>query len=123
MEERNNSPQWILSCAMRAACPRCGRGELFDGVLKLAKHCNLCDLGCSFPDTAEGPVFFVMMGLGVAVTGFGIWLELTFDPPLWFHAITTVPAILLLYILPLRFLKGALVAIQYVNEAEQARFT
>lgn len=123
MEERNNSPQWIMSCAVRSACPRCGKGKLFDGFLKLARRCNVCDLDFSFADTADGPAFFVMMGMGIPVTAFGIWIELAFDPPLWVHAVTTLPMILLLCILPLRFLKGALVASQYVNKAEEARFT
>jgi uncharacterized protein (DUF983 family) len=123
MEERNNSPQWILSVATRSACPRCGKGKLFDGFLTLAKRCNVCGLDFSFADTADGPAFFVMMGMGIPVTALGAWIELTYDRPLWVHAVTTLPAILILCILPLRFLKGALVASQYVNKAEEARFT
>jgi uncharacterized protein (DUF983 family) len=123
MEERNASPQWIMSVAARSACPRCGNGKLFDGFLKLAKRCNVCGLDYSFADPADGPAFFVMMGMGIPVTALGIWIELAYDPPLWVHAVTTLPAILVLCILPLRFLKGALVASQYVNKAEEARFT
>jgi len=44
------------------------------------------------------------MGMGIPVTAFGICIELTFDPPLWVHAVTTLPMILILCILPLRFL-------------------
>jgi uncharacterized protein (DUF983 family) len=123
MMEHHTSAHWILSVAMRSKCPRCGKGKLFDGFLQLAKRCNVCGQDFSFADTADGPAFFAMMGMGIPVTAIGIWIELAYDPPLWVHAITTLPAILLLCILPLRFLKGALVASQYVNKAEEARFT
>ena len=117
-----NSAAWILSVATRSKCPRCGKGKLFDGFLTLAKNCNVCGLDFSFADTADGPAFFAMMGMAVPVTAFGIWVELAFEPPLWVHAVTTLPVILLLCVLPLRFLKGALVASQYVNKAQEARF-
>ena len=123
VEERNSSPQWILSVAVRSACPRCGKGKLFEGFLTLAKRCNVCGLDYSFADPADGPAFFVMMLMGIPATAIGLWIELTYDPPLWVHAVTTLPMILILCILPLRFVKGGLVASQYVNKAEETRFT
>ena len=123
MEQSNNSPAWILSVATRARCPRCGKGKLFDGFLKLAKRCDVCGLDYSFADPADGPAFFVMMGMAIPAAAFAVWLELTYDPPTWVHLVTSVPLTLLLCIPPLRFLKGALVASQYVHKAEEARFT
>ena len=108
---------------MRSACPRCGKGKLFEGFLTLAKRCNVCGLDYSFADPADGPAFFVMMLMGIPATAIGLWIELTYDPPLWVHAVTTLPLILILCILPLRFVKGGLVASQYVNKAEETRFT
>jgi uncharacterized protein (DUF983 family) len=122
MEQPNNRAAWILSVATRSKCPNCGKGKLFKGFLTLAPRCNVCGLDYSFADTADGPAFFAMMGMAVPVTAFGIWIELAYEPPLWVHAVTTLPVILLLCVLPLRFLKGALVASQYVNKAEEARF-
>ncbi|MFL5327185.1 MAG: DUF983 domain-containing protein, partial [Microvirga sp.] len=91
VEERNSSPQWILSVAVRSACPRCGKGKLFEGFLTLAKRCNVCGLDYSFADPADGPAFFVMMLMGIPATAIGLWIELTYDPPLWVHAVTTLP--------------------------------
>jgi uncharacterized protein (DUF983 family) len=113
-----NTTGWILSVAARSKCPRCGQGRLFDGFLTFAKTCDVCGLDYSFADTADGPAFFAMMGMGVPVTAFGIWIELAYEPPLWVHAVTTLPFLLVACILPLRFLKGALAAAQYVNRAE-----
>jgi uncharacterized protein (DUF983 family) len=123
MDQPNTSPTWILSVAARSACPRCGKGKLFDGFLTLAPRCDVCGLDYSFADPADGPAFFSMMFMAIPATAFGIWLELTYEPPLWVHAVTTLPVMLLLCVPPLRFLKGALVTSQYVNKAEEARFT
>lgn len=121
--EQRKDAGWILSCAARSACPRCGKGRLFQGFLKLRPDCDVCGLDFSFADTADGPAFFAMMGMAIPVTAFGLWFEFTYDPPAWQHLLTTVPLLLALCTLPLRFLKGGLVASQYVNKAEEARFT
>ena len=122
MEQRKDAG-WILSCAARAACPRCGKGRLFNGFLTIRPKCEVCGLDFSFADTADGPAFFAMMGMAVPVTAFALWLEFTYDPPTWVHLVTTLPLLLVLCILPLRFLKGGLAASQYVNKAEETRFT
>jgi hypothetical protein len=76
-----NTTGWILSVAARSKCPRCGQGRLFDGFLTFAKTCNVCGLDYAFADTADGPAFFAMMGMGAPVTAFGIWIELAHEPP------------------------------------------
>ena len=121
MKTPRNSAQWILSTGARSKCPRCGRGKLFNGFLTLAKQCNVCGLDFSFADTADGPAFFAMMGMAVPITAFALWFELTYDPPVWQHLVITVPLLLVLCILPLRFLKGALAASQFVHKAAEGR--
>jgi uncharacterized protein (DUF983 family) len=123
MEQPNNSTEWMLSVATRSKCPKCGKGKLFSGFLTLAPRCDVCGLDLSFADTADGPAFFAMMGMGIPITALGVWIELAFDPPLWVHLVTTLPFLLLACVLPLRFLKGFLVASQYINKAEEIRFT
>jgi hypothetical protein len=64
------------------------------------------------------------MGISIPVTAFGICIELTFDPPLWVHAVTTLPMILILWHPAPTFPEQARgVASPYVNKAEEARFT
>lgn len=120
MQQRTDAG-WILSCATRAKCPRCGRGSLFQGFLTIRPKCEVCGLDYSFADTADGPAFFAMMGMAVPVTAFAVWYELTYDPPIWNHLITTLPLLLVLCILPLRFLKAGLAASQFVHRAEEGR--
>jgi uncharacterized protein (DUF983 family) len=46
-----------------------------------------------------------------------------YEPPYWVHAALWLPLILLTTILPLRPMKGLLVALQYHHKAEEVRFT
>ncbi|GJE12775.1 DUF983 domain-containing protein [Methylobacterium longum] len=121
MAEPSYAEQSPIGVAVRSRCPRCGRGHLFSGFLKVAPRCDVCGLDYSFADPADGPAFFVMMTAAVPATAFGIWLELTYSPPLWVHAITTLPIVLIACTLPLRFFKGWLVAEQYIRKAEEGR--
>jgi uncharacterized protein (DUF983 family) len=116
-----DSTQWILKVGLRGRCPRCGKGRLFNGFLKLAPACDNCGLDFGFADPADGPAFFVMMTAAVPITAFALWLELSFDPPIWVHLVVTLPLLLIGCILPLRPLKATLVASQYVHNAEEGR--
>ena len=48
-------PQSPLDVAVRCACPRCGRGKLFRGVLTVVDRCAVCDLDLRSNDTGDGP--------------------------------------------------------------------
>ena len=51
---------------------------------------------------------------------FVVWLEVAFSPPIWVHVVTSVPLMLAGCLLPLRPIKGWLVASQYVNKSQEA---
>lgn len=121
MSPNTNSTQWILRAGALSKCPRCGEGHLFKGFLALAPRCDVCGLDFSFADPADGPAFFVMMGMAIPVTALAVWIELTYDPPFWVHLVTTLPFLMITCILPLRFFKGVLVASQFVHKAEEGR--
>ena len=110
-----------FTCGMRACCPRCGEGKLFDGFLKLAPRCEVCGLDYSFADPADGPAFFVICFVCVPAVIFGLWLEVAFQVPYWVHLVTTLPVLLLTCIPPLRPLKGWMVASQFYYKAEEGR--
>ncbi|MDD3446101.1 MAG: DUF983 domain-containing protein, partial [Zavarzinia sp.] len=71
----------------KARCPRCGQGALFTGLLAVRDKCPSCDLDYSAIDTGDGPAVFVILILGAIVTGGALWLELTYEPPMWVHLI------------------------------------
>lgn len=122
MELHRTTDQSLLSVGLRCRCPRCGEGRLFNGFLTLRPRCEACGLDYGFADPADGPAFFIMMTMAFPVTAFGIWLELAFDPPLWIHAVVTLPLLLLACVPIIRPLKGLFVASQYINKAGEGRF-
>jgi uncharacterized protein (DUF983 family) len=102
---------------MRGRCPRCGEGRLFSGLLGLEPRCQACGLDYSFIDAGDGPAVFVIMIVGFIVVGLALYVEFTFGPPYWVHALLWVPLILILSIGLLRPLKGLLIAQQYLHRA------
>ena len=104
-------------------CPRCGRGKLFQGFLALRPRCERCGLDFSFVDSADGPAFFVMFLSGFIVAGSALAVEILYSPPYWVHALLWGPLILVTTLLPLRPMKGLLIALQYHHKAAEGRFT
>ena len=108
-----------LQTGLRGRCPRCGQGRLFNGFLTVADECEHCGLSFDFADTGDGPAFFVSFAAGFIVVGVALWLELAYQPSFWVHALVSLPLILITCVLPLRPLKGLLIAQQYVEDARE----
>ncbi|WP_279605900.1 DUF983 domain-containing protein [Methylobacterium sp. J-048] len=107
---------------LRGRCPRCGEGHLFKGYLTLRPSCEACGLDYASFDSADGPAFFVMSIVGLLVVGLALWLEITYEPPIWVHALVAGTLSIGLSLMLVRPLKGMLIALQYSNKAEQGRF-
>ena len=106
-----------LSCA----CPRCGRGKLFQGFLTLRPRCDACGLDYGFADSGDGPAVFIMFFAGAIVVGAALVTEVVWHPPYWVHALLWLPLILITTLAPLRALKGVLIALQYHHKAAEGR--
>ena len=89
--------------------------------MTLAPHCEVCGLDYSFADPADGPAFFVLCFGCVPAAVLAVWIEMRYQAPYWVHLFTTLPFLLVTCILPLRPLKGWLVASQYHYKAEEGR--
>jgi uncharacterized protein (DUF983 family) len=110
-------PPSPVAAGLRGCCPRCGKGKLFAGFLALAPRCERCGLDFSFADPADGPAFFVMFISGFIVAGSALAVEIAYSPPYWVHAVLWTPLILITTLVPLRPIKGLLIALQYRNKA------
>ena len=119
---RTDSWSALIRSGLRGYCPRCGRGKLFAGFLALAPRCEHCGLDFSFADSADGPAFFVMFISGFIVAGSALVVELIYAPPYWVHAALWGPLILITTLVPLRPLKGLMIALQHHHKAEERRF-
>ena len=111
-----------LQAGLRCRCPRCGEGKLFSGFLTVAKACDRCGLDFGFADPADGPAFFVMSGVGIAVMAVWAWWAASLQPPIWLQLATVMPAMIGGCLGALRPVKAWLVAEQYVHKAEEARW-
>ncbi|PKQ07359.1 MAG: hypothetical protein CVT73_08765 [Alphaproteobacteria bacterium HGW-Alphaproteobacteria-12] len=122
MSEADAAMPSSIEAGLRACCPRCGKGKLYDGFLTLAPGgCRECGLDYGFADAGDGPAVFIMMIAGFLVVGLALWVEVTWSPPYWLHAVLWIPLTLLLTIGLLRPLKGWLVAQQYRHKAREGR--
>src|SRR5271168_4134214 len=110
-------PVW--QAALFCRCPRCGRAPLFLGLLTVRPRCGACDLDLRACDTGDGPAVLVILVLGAVIVGLAFWVEFTFAPPLWLHAVLwpvlTVPLALMM----MRPMKAAMVALQFRHRASE----
>jgi len=109
------------STGMAGRCPRCGEGKMFKGFITIADKCNHCGLDYRFADAGDGPAIFVMLIAGFIIVGAALWLEVSYEPPMWVYFVIFLPLTLIVCLGMLRPLKGVLVALQYANKAEQGR--
>jgi len=102
-------------------CPRCSKGHMIQGLLKVAPKCEVCGLDFSFADTGDGPAIFVMTIAGFIIVGLALYVEVVHQPPYWVHAAIFLPLSAILCIGMLRPIKGLLIALQYFNKAEEGQ--
>ncbi|MEM6586224.1 MAG: DUF983 domain-containing protein, partial [Pseudomonadota bacterium] len=58
---------------------------------------------------------------GFIAVAVALWLELAYRPPYWVHAVVVLPIILVTCLVPLRPLKGWMIARQYQVDAQEVR--
>lgn len=110
-----------IQAGLKGCCPRCGQGKAFDGIITLKDQCNACGLNISNFEVGDGAAIFVIMIANFLVMGMALWVEFTFEPPLWVHAIIWLPVILAICIICIRVFKGMLLAQQFRKDATQGR--
>ena len=65
-----------VRAAARGCCPRCGRGRLYAGLLRLNEDCPNCGLDIAAFNVGDGPAAFLILVIG-AVIAVGADLLLT----------------------------------------------
>lgn len=110
-----------VTAGLKGHCPRCGEGKLFDGFLALGDKCDHCGLSYDFADAADGPAVFIMFIVGFIVVGLALWVEFTYEPPIWLHLVMWFSLTGVLSLLLARPLKGLMIGLQYHHRAEEGR--
>ena len=112
-----------VSAAIGGRCPRCGQGALFRQGLNLRERCTACGLDYKFIDTGDGPAVFVIFILGFLMMGSALYVEFTFEPPVWVHVVAWGLLTPLVAFVLLRLIKGALIGQQFKHKAEEGRLS
>ena len=106
---------------LKGRCPRCGKGHMFQGFLKIRPACEVCVLDLAFADAGDGPAFFVMSIVGIVVVALALWVEFTYERRIWVPLVMCFTLTAVLSLALVRPLKGILVALQYHHKAEEGR--
>ena|ERR1700674_2246899 len=120
-DQHSHPPPSPYLTGLTGRCPRCGKGRLFAGFIRLQPRCEACGLDYSFADAGDGPAVFVILIAGFIVVAAALIVEFVYQPPFWLHAVLWGPLILLVTLAPLRLLKGLLIALQYHHKAAEGR--
>ena len=117
----NYPPVSPYKTGLAGKCPRCGEGKLFQGYLKIADKCGVCDLDYSKADSGDGPAVFVIFIAGFLAISVLFLLMFMFDttPEIAFLGSVLTTIVTSLVCLPI--FKSTLVALQYAHKAREAR--
>jgi uncharacterized protein (DUF983 family) len=96
-------------------CPNCGKGRMFRAFLKVADQCAVCGEDLHHQQADDAPAYFVIFAVGHIVVPLALWVEFTFAPPYWLHAVLWAPLTLGLALGLLQPFKGAIVAWQWAQ--------
>ena len=80
-DETTQAP--LIGAALRCRCPRCGRGAVYSGYLKVVERCAECGLTLASNDSADGPAVFLLFVIGFIALPLAFWLNAVFDLPGW----------------------------------------
>ena len=110
--EDNSKPEGqpdTASAALFGLCPRCGAKTLFDGIARFAPRCRACSLD------------YTQFNVGAVIAILAIWVQLSFEPPFWVHAVLWVPLTTVMVIAGLRIAKAWLLIAEYRRRAGEGR--
>ena len=99
-------------------CPRCGQGDLYDGLLEVRETCAVCGLDLRKADSGDGPAVFIVLILGAVVVLAALLLESALSPAIWVHLAIWPIVIIAGAIAMLRPAKALMIALQFKHKAE-----
>ncbi len=111
----------VAAAALRCRCPRCGDGQLFEGVLAIRTSCPACGLDFAGFDTGDGFAVPILMVLGALIVGAAFWVDFHLHPPFWVHAVLWPPIAGALAVLMTRYIKSFLAAQQFATRRSEMK--
>ncbi len=93
---------------------------MFRSWLKVADKCEQCGLDYRFASPDDGPAFFSLCFVAPPLLAVIVWLQVSVGLPTLVVFLIGLPLLTVGCVLPLRPIKGWLVASQFVNKAVEA---
>lgn len=116
-QPRSNAETVWLGAVGR--CPRCAEGRIYETYLKVADECGHCGLSFREHDAGDAAVVPAILVIGAIVVALSLFLELTFEPAIWVHAVIVGPIAIGLVLFALPVLKGIAVALQHKHRSTE----
>lgn len=114
-----------VGAALRAGvlgrCPKCEKGPLYKGYLKIADACTACGADFSMADSGDGPTVFVILVVGALVVPLVIVLQFGFHWPIWAVGAAGLVFTLGASLALLPVFKGVLFTLQWAHGAREGR--
>jgi len=111
----------LVPAALFGLCPQCGGRTLFDGAIQFAPRCRACGLDYGKFNVGDGPAAFLTLIVGALIVALAIWVEVTFEPPFWVHAVLWTPLTVAAVTWGLRMGKSALLYMEFSRDAGEGR--
>lgn len=116
MAEAPLVPVSVVRAGFLCRCPKCGKGRLYSGYLKVVEQCAHCGLELRKNDAGDGPAVFVVLIVGAIIVGLALWVEISYQPPYWVHLVIWAPAIFGGCLGALRPAKALMIALQFKHK-------
>jgi uncharacterized protein (DUF983 family) len=108
--EKTRSP--FLS-ALLLRCPACGKGKIYQKLLKPKQECVSCGFPIGGNDAADGPAFFSITFIGILTALVASLVEIKYAPALYVHLLLWPPFVLVGTVVSLIWFKSLFIAAQY----------
>lgn len=92
-------------------CPNCGQGRLFRSYLTIQIPCDVCGNDNSRYPSDDFPPYLTIFVAGHVIIPLFLWVDLSYEPPIWVEAVIWLPATALLCLALLPSMKGAAVGL------------
>lgn len=112
--------EFIVKVGWRGLCPRCGKGAMFQSWLKISDECDVCGLDYKFASPDDGPAFFSLVFAAFPLLFIVVWMQVSYELSVAVVLAIAIPLMAIGCALPLRPIKGWLVASQYRNRSVEA---
>ncbi|MFT6659948.1 DUF983 domain-containing protein [Maritalea sp.] len=107
---------WVaIKNGILGRCPKCGKGHLFQGYLKVQDSCANCGEDLYHHRADDAPPYITMAIVGHIIVGIMLHLEMNYEIDPLIHLYWSLPTALFSALLLLRPVKGMVIGLQWAK--------